>query len=175
MFVISNSTDLFLFFSQIGNYAAGSGDGTGRPDFWVPAFDKAYEDFVLTHKNTQDLSEEMFLIFKQMMKFDYFHKYLEKYFELEAVMRKNGQSTLTYDLDSLIKNLDSVKPLFAAQYSQDARAKLDPQTVADDLLTATGGRIVRLKDYLFFRGPVSQIPEADLLNHLGQKIDWPSL
>ena len=171
------SEELFLFFAQIGKHSIGSDDGTGRPEFWVPEYGKAYRDFVITNvippQGLHALSDEIFLIFKQMIKFDYFHKNVLEYLEVEKSLRQLGKSKFTYDIANLESQLNVVASLFQAQYSAEEKSKLKLEKIPEDLITATGGRLVLLKDYLFHKGPSSQIPATRLLNHLGQIVDWP--
>jgi hypothetical protein len=142
----------------------------------VPEFGKAFEDFVRSHTNPPQglkaMSDGVFSILGQMIRFGHFHKYVSTYLNLEESLRQQGQSKLSYDVGKLKSELAVIKPLFEAQYSIEEKSKLKAQDIPGALLTATEGRIVRLKDYLFHTGPSAQIRSATLLNHKGQKVDW---
>jgi hypothetical protein len=171
-----HSDELFLFFAQVGKYAAIRDDGTGRPDFRVPEFEKAYRDFILSIQNLSQLnvlSNEVFQILKRLITFDYLHDRVEAYIKTENELRKENMPHLNYDVEKLEAEMKMARSLFEAQYSKELKSKLRPENIPDDLLTRTGGRIVRLKDYLFHQGPSSKIPSVVMLNHQGREVLWP--
>lgn len=173
-----NSDELFLFFAQVGKYAVNTGDGSGRPEFNVPNHKKAYDDFVLSVQGSEEfeaVSNEVFQILLQLITFDYLHDRVESYILAEKNLRKMNKPHFNYDVEKVEADLKELRPLFEAQYSSDLKSKLklSPENVPDNLLTGTGNRIVKLKDYLFHQGPISQIAAAVMLNHQGREVLWP--
>jgi hypothetical protein len=167
-----NSDDLFLYFAQIGQFSIKRDDGTGRPEFWVPEYDRAYKDFVLSIRNSpqfDDLSNKIFQILKKLITFDNLHDRVEAYIKTEKELRKENCPHLNYNLEKLETDLRRVRPFFEAQYSKELKLKLRFGDIPDNLITQTDGRIVRLKDYLFHNGPSDQIPNAKILNHMDRE------
>ncbi len=172
---MQNSDELFLFFAQVGKYAVIKNGMMGHPDHLTPDYRKAYLDFVQSKSPDQlaSLSKEVFQILMKLITLDSMHDRVMTYIQVEKELRKNEKPCLNFNIDELEAKLQAVRPLFAAQYSNELKAKLHPEDVSSDLLTGTGGRIVRLKDYLFRQGPIKQIASATMTNHLGHPVQWP--